>query len=115
IAGIDGIEGISGSGTEIDVRLGFQMIGIGSKTVAPALLKNTPERVVHHLLRGAPRARVLAHRLLREDGSHVRVADCANVARSGQSQPIAASRRFLKNKPARNTRGQERSKSSPVS
>ncbi len=47
------------------------MIGIRARAVLPALLKDAPGRVVHHLLRRAAGARHLTDGLLREDRRNV--------------------------------------------
>ena len=93
-AGIDCIKAEAGGGAGIDVGGVFQMIGVRAEAVAPAFLKHSSRRIVHHLLRSAARV-VLAYRLLRQDGRHRRAPDGANVPRRGETQTVAASSRFF--------------------
>src|SRR5688572_12360701 len=94
-AGIDCIKSEAGGGAGIDVGGVFQMIGVRAEAVAPAFLKHSPRRIVHHLLRSAASPGVLAYRLLRQDGRHRRAPDGANVPRRGETQTVAASSRFF--------------------
>ncbi|MDQ5850529.1 MAG: hypothetical protein M3380_00355, partial [Chloroflexota bacterium] len=63
LAGIDREEGESGGQARVDVGRGLEMVGVRPKAALPAFRDDTPERVVHHLLRRAPGPPHLADRL----------------------------------------------------
>jgi hypothetical protein len=67
VARVDRVEGVAGGDEGREVGDDLHVVGVGAPRVAPALLEDAPEGVVHHLLRGAAGAGVLAHRLLAED------------------------------------------------
>ena len=69
----------------------LEVIGVGAPRLAPAFLEHAPGRVVEYLLGCAPRAGILAHRLLGEDGGNARAPDCLDMARRCQSKAIAHS------------------------
>ena len=96
VAGIDGEEGVARVDEGVGSFGGLEVVGVRAPRRAPAHAEDAPHRVVHHLLRRAAGARVLAHRLLREDRGDVGVAFRGeDVARRGDAQPVAVARRRL--------------------
>src|SRR5262245_31490098 len=113
-AGIDGVKSESGGGAGIDVGGVLQMIGVRAEAVAPAFLKHSPRRVVHHLLRSTACSRVLADRLLRQYRRHRRTPDGANVPRRGQTQTVAAAGGFFQPERTRDKKRKDRTERSGV-
>jgi hypothetical protein len=61
VSRIDREEGVTCRDAQVNVVRRLQMVCIGSPGGPPALFEHTPRRVVHHLLRRAPRSRILSH------------------------------------------------------
>ena len=93
VAGVHGEEGVACGCGYIGIGGSLQMIGIGAEAVPPALLEDAPHRVIHHFLRRAAGAGILADALLRKDRCDPPgFANRANVSRCGQAEPVATAR-----------------------
>ena len=92
---INGVEGVSGGYKGVGLSCSFEVVCIGSETMAPSFLKDSPQGVVHHLLGRAARSLVLAHRLLRKNRRHACLANGPDMARCGETEAITTSGRLL--------------------
>ncbi len=105
VAGVDRKEGETGGGECLDILLSLEVIGIRAPRQPPALLKNAPDGVIHHVPWGAASSGIFAHRLLGKDrcDGRLRFANppqSADMAGGRETQTIAKSCRCLE--PQRN-------------
>ena len=94
---IDGEEDEACGGGSVDVRRGFEVIGVCPLLLRPAGVPGPAERVVHHLLWGTVGAGHLANRLLCIDGCDAvaRAAHGRDVTGRRQPDPVAKAKTRL--------------------
>src|SRR5579859_6400781 len=92
VARINGVESVPRGDKGFNISRRLQMVGIRPPGFPPSGLKCSPHRIIQHILRRAPCARIFTHGLLRENRSNSRSLYRLDVAESSHTQAITKSR-----------------------